>query len=714
MTRKVRIGIDVGGTFTKAVLTDNETYDVIGKETVLTTHYAPEGVARGIVQVFHKVLEDFQIETKDVVFIAHSTTQATNALLEGDVETVGIVGMGTGFDGFRARRLTNVGEVKLAPGRTLKTVHSFIDTKGGLGEEKTKGVILDLINNGAKIIVASEAFGVDNPAHELSVVDVANRLGIPAIGAHEISKLYGLETRTRTAVINASIIPKMLATADMIERSVRKAGIKAPLMIMRGDGGVMNIGEMRKRPLLTLLSGPAASVAGALMYLKVSDGIFFEVGGTSTNIGVIRNGRPKLKYVELGGHHTFLHSLDVRVLGIAGGSMVRFRDGKIIDIGPRSAHIAGLTYSAFAKTDDILDPEMVPIQPMPNDPSDYVGIKTKNGKMFAITVTCAANALKITRVGDYAHGNPEAAKKAIEPLAEKLNLTVEETARKILEMASAKIVRLIKELMKEYALDPSYTTLVGGGGGASALIPFTANAVGLDYRISENAEVISSIGVALAMVRDAIERMIINPTPDDILRIRREAEDAAIRAGAAPGTVEVSVEIDPQRHRVIAIALGATELKTKELVRRATSEERKLEAAKSMRAPPENIQLVASTNFFDVFTARTKEKGLLRSLLGHVQPIRVVDKEGVIRLSIKNGVVFQSFVKQCLYNLKEHLEKYTLYTEAGPMIPDVYLLCGGRIVDLSGVRDPDQISSLLSVELKGRNPEDPVVLVLGL
>ena len=82
-------------------------------------------------------------------------------------------------------------------------------------------------------------------------------------------------------------------------------------------------------------------------------------GGTSTNIGVIRNGRPTVAYAHVGGHETYVNSLDVRVLGIAGGSLIRAHDGGLVDVGPRSAHIAGLPYAAFAKTEAIRAPRLV-------------------------------------------------------------------------------------------------------------------------------------------------------------------------------------------------------------------------------------------------------------------------------------------------------------------------------------------------------------------
>ncbi len=179
------------------------------------------------------------------------------------------------------------------------------------------------------------AFGVDQTGPEEEVTKIAKEENIPTTAASEITKLYGLTRRTRTAAINASILPKMLDTANSTEESIREAGVKVPLMIMRGDGGVMEISEMKKRPVLTMLSGPAASVMGSLIYLRASNGIYFEVGGTTTNIGVIKNGRPAIDYSVVGGHKTYISSLDVRVVGDAGGSMIRANKDGVIDVGPR-------------------------------------------------------------------------------------------------------------------------------------------------------------------------------------------------------------------------------------------------------------------------------------------------------------------------------------------------------------------------------------------
>src|SRR5213592_850826 len=125
-SKAYRIGIDVGGTFTKAVLIDNATHDVVGRYSVLTTHADPRGVAKGVVEVFRNVLDRSGVDPKDVIFLAHSTTQATNALLEGDVAPVGVIGMATRVESLLARGQSAMRPIELSPGRYLKPGNRFI------------------------------------------------------------------------------------------------------------------------------------------------------------------------------------------------------------------------------------------------------------------------------------------------------------------------------------------------------------------------------------------------------------------------------------------------------------------------------------------------------------------------------------------------------------------------------------------------------------
>lgn len=124
-SRRVRVGIDVGGTFTDTVVVDHATGEVIAQSKVPTTHHAPEGVARGIIDSIERLLAELGVAPDEVTFIAHSTTQATNALLEGDVAAVGVVGLGRGLERWKARRDARVPPIELAPGRRLAPVSTL-------------------------------------------------------------------------------------------------------------------------------------------------------------------------------------------------------------------------------------------------------------------------------------------------------------------------------------------------------------------------------------------------------------------------------------------------------------------------------------------------------------------------------------------------------------------------------------------------------------
>jgi len=391
MAGKIRIGIDVGGTFTDAIALDNDTYEIIGTKKVHTTHEAKEGVTRGVIDILNLLLEEIKCDADDVVFIAHGTTQATNALLEGDVADIGVIGMGSGIGTAKIKADTDVGDVSLEDGKAIKTSYRFLNTADGVHEEDVNRILDEFEAEGKRVIVVSEAFSVDDPANEKAVVKTASDRHFITTATHELSKLYGLRARTKTAVINASILPKMMQTASMTEQAVKDARVRAPLMIMRSDGGVMQVDEVKKRPILTVLSGPAAGVAGALMYEKISDGIFLEVGGTSTDISAVQNGKVITKYSKIGGHNTYVSSLDIHTIGIGGGSMVRFKNRNIIDVGPRSSHIAGLGYACFADPEELKGSKVVSVTTPKDKTADFLALETPGGTRYAVTLTCAAN-----------------------------------------------------------------------------------------------------------------------------------------------------------------------------------------------------------------------------------------------------------------------------------------------------------------------------------
>lgn len=711
---KVRIGIDVGGTFTDAVAINDETYELIGSVKMPTTHTAKEGVAAGIIAVLEKVMNECNIKAEDVVFIAHGTTQATNALLEGDVAKVGILTMGSGVQGMKAKSDSNMGDIELASGKHLHTFNTFVNTADMNNfDSNISKALEELKAQGAESIVATEAFSVDNPENENAVLAKCMEQSIPATAGNDVSKLYGLKVRTRTAVVNASILPKMLDAANMTEDSIKNAKIEAPLMVMRCDGGVMTVDEVRSRPILTILSGPAAGVAGALMYEKLTDGIFFEVGGTSTDISCVKDGNVTIKYAEVGGHNTYLNSLDVRTVGIGGGSMIQISNGKAVDVGPRSAHIAGLGYETYTSEEDIVDPVLKTVRPMADDP-EYAYLECSNGKKFALTLSGAANICGYVRKEDYAYGNAAAAKKAWEPLAKNMGLSVEETAKKVLDLSAIKNGKVVNSMIKDYGLDKSSITFIGGGGGASTVVPHIAETFGCRHKLAKNAAVISPIGVALAMVRDMVERTVSNPTEEDILSIRREAMRMAVQSGASPETVEIKIEIDSKLQKLRAVAIGTTELRTKDLnSKRKTDDELKEIVAGNLKVTADKVRIEADNNSLCAISSELVKKQFI-FFKKKVNAVRLIDRDGVIRLQKKNAAVRQCSSGTWKSTVNKLLEEYTNYSDGGAEIPNIYIAMGSRIIDLSGMQGAAQIMAVCDVELSGMQPDEKLIMVCTL
>lgn len=697
----VRIGVDVGGTFTKAVACDAATGAVVARSIVPTTHGATTGVAEGIVQALARTAQ--QIESDGlgpIQLVSHSTTQAVNALLEGDTAVVGILGIGRRPDLKKARARTAVGEVRLAPGRRLATKHSFLDATDGLDEDRIKAVLHELEEEGAESVCVSEAFGVEDARGEWLALKLAEELGIPSCGGHELTGLYGLEMRTVTAALNASILPAAIRTARLVAEAVTQHASGVPLLVMRGDGGAADLTTMERHPILTAFSGPAASVAGALRHLSVSDGVVVEIGGTSTNVSTIQRGRPVLSYVRVLDHVTSVRSIDVRVVGVAGGSLMRvqrkFGRVRVADVGPRSAHIAGLPYACFARREDFEGAEPRLIAPRPGDPIEYLVLETPKGRRFALTATCAANALGSVPADAYSRADQETALKAFEIAARWMGTEGRALAQSVLQKATNKIAQVIDASMREHHL--SSPEIVGLGGGAGALVPTTARSLGVGWQIPPDAEVISSVGDALSMVRIELEKTLVNPDAAAIEALHRTAEEAAVDAGAAPSTINLESQAVPERGALRVVAVGSLALET-------SGDGKRLEAvdeeAIARRVIGESPLLLGRTRFYSVYgTPGPSDRRVV-----------VIDRSGSVVLDA-HAVALTGTGAEVAAALEERVPAQTRYFGPLKVAPAVRVIRGSRLVDLTLISRPEEALEAALAECSVAHG-DPVIALLS-
>jgi N-methylhydantoinase A len=703
--RRVRVGIDVGGTFTKAVAIEMTAGKIIGKVTVPTTHSSSNGVSTGIVEALKTLIQRYSIQNSEIELISHSTTQAVNALLEGDTAKVGIIGMGVGLEKSNVIKRTNIKGVKLAPNKYLHTCYRFIDTSKYLEDREIDQTIGELKNEGAEVIVVSEAYSVDDPSNERFVMD---RSDIPATAGHELTGVYGLEIRTLTAAINGGILPKTISTAKFVESAVRNEKIAAPVLIMKGDGGVTDMSTFRSKPIVTVLSGPAASVAGALLHLRLIDGVFIEVGGTSTNVCAIKDGKPEVHYVTIMQHPTCIRSLDVRVAGVAGGSLVRWSGRKITDVGPRSAHIAGLPYSCFASSEELENGQIITFKPKEGDPIDYIAIESAGGKRFAITNTCAANALGLVPEGDYARANQTSAKHALSILANRLGTTMEQAATTILDISTKKVLDVVEHVIKEYKLKKERVVLIGGGGGASVLVPYIALKQQLQYRIAEQAEVISSIGVAAAMIHEEAEKTVTDPRLEDISVLAEQVKKAAHERGALPESITIQSEYISERSVMRVTAMGNVSLD----IGTANAQEIKTEEAHVLACElfgiNEGVRCILDTDNYHIFACEMNKKMLFLKSKKQ-QQVLVLDKYGRVRLSVENASIFTGSPEQVADRINSLLRQHAM--SGKDLAPQVHILDGIKLMDFSSLTAQEHISKAVQDELKNTTTKNVAAIV---
>jgi N-methylhydantoinase A len=209
----------------------------------------------------------------------------------------------------------------------------------------------------------------------------------------------------------------------------------------------------------------------------------------------------------------------------------------------------------------------------------------------------------------------------------------------------------------------------------------------------------SPLGVALALVRDVGERTMLDPTPDDLARIRREAIDAAVASGAAPDRVEVVIEVDTARNRVRATASGATALvEGAQHALVADEAAQRAAAATHLGIREQDARVVASTSGLAVI-ASAKESA-------------VVDARGVVRLVLPGAFTYATHVAGVERSLARAIDEHTAFGDVGRALPDVFLLRAGRIGEFTGMGEAVQIAGLVRDELAGVDDTEAIVLVI--
>jgi len=303
------LGIDTGGTYTDTAIIDLEKGKVLAKAKALTTrHDLSEGISNSISRLHGTDLSLVRL-------VSVSSTLATNSVVEGKGCRVGLIVIGGEY-------------------RQMVPVDDVIEVKGGhnlLGEEAAK---LDLdaarhfverTRGKVDAYAISSYLSVRNPEHEIAVKKmVAELCPHPTVCGHELTTKLGFYERTLTAVLNAKLIPIIADLVASVKKVLKDHGINAPLMIVKGDGSLMGERMTKERPVETILSGPAASLIGAKYLTHEEDGVVIDVGGTTTDIGVLRGGRPRLdpEGAMIGGWRTRVKAADISTSGIGGDSRI--------------------------------------------------------------------------------------------------------------------------------------------------------------------------------------------------------------------------------------------------------------------------------------------------------------------------------------------------------------------------------------------------------
>ncbi len=326
------LGVDAGGTYTDAVLLDPTRGQVLCTVKALTT---PHDLSRGIAQAIGRLGGH---DLGQVSLVALSTTLATNAVVEGHGGRVGLL-----LIGYDPEMMRRSGLEKRLPVESMLYIAGGHDVKGDpvcpLDTTAAQQAI-EQLDSRVDAYAVSGYFSVMNPEHERRVrTMIQRRSTAPVVCGHQLTSQLNSLKRVSTAVLNARLLPVIQHLLDSVKEVLGELGVCAPLMVVKGDGSLMIEEMARQRPVETILSGPAASAIGGQFLAGLDNAIVVDMGGTTTDIAVLRDGQPWTNPAgaTVGGWQTSVRAANLRTIGIGGDSHIRVERGQELRVGPRRA-----------------------------------------------------------------------------------------------------------------------------------------------------------------------------------------------------------------------------------------------------------------------------------------------------------------------------------------------------------------------------------------
>jgi N-methylhydantoinase A/oxoprolinase/acetone carboxylase beta subunit len=316
------IGIDTGGTYTDAVIIDAKSHEVIATAKALTTRGNLEiGVANALKAVIAESAQ--RLDSSQIALVSLSTTLATNALVEGMGSSVAAILIGFSDDMVKRSKLheaiPSAKIIRIAGG------HEYDGSETcALDEASLKEQILAL-NDSIEAFSVSANYSIRNSNHEQRAKQIIRQLtGSPVTASSELSDGLNGPLRALTATFNVRIVSLIFNLVESVRSAMQEQNIDAPLMIVKGDGSIASADSIVDKPIETKLSGPAASVIGANYISGLNNFIISDVGGTTTDVAIVRNGWPTLneKGAMAGGYRTLVRAIDMQTIGLGGDSEV--------------------------------------------------------------------------------------------------------------------------------------------------------------------------------------------------------------------------------------------------------------------------------------------------------------------------------------------------------------------------------------------------------